>query len=197
MARTKEFNKAEILEKAKQLFWKQGFHATSIQNLVDHLGINRASIYDTFGGKNELYEAAFLAYREENLTFMQQRLSKFDSVKKALKSLFREIIKIAIDDKDRKGCFVINCTTEYLPKHESILVELVSNKGAFQEIISKSLQEGKSKGEIDSKLNIKDTSAYLFSLLSGLQISAKVKSNKTELFKSIDMGMKVLDLEQH
>ena len=63
MARIKEFDENEVLERAKLLFWKQGFHATSIQNLVDHLGISRGSIYDTFGGKNELYEKALKVYK--------------------------------------------------------------------------------------------------------------------------------------
>ena len=84
MARNKAFEKEIVLEKAKELFWKQGFHATSVQNLVDHLGINRASIYDTFGGKNKLYETALESYRAENLIFLKEHLAKFESVKKSL-----------------------------------------------------------------------------------------------------------------
>ena len=59
MARKKQFEEHEILTKATDLFWKQGFHATSIQDLVNHLKINRASLYDTFGGKEELFNKAF------------------------------------------------------------------------------------------------------------------------------------------
>ena len=61
MPRTKQFNEEEILKKAMELFWEKGFHATSIQDLVAHLGINRASLYDTFGGKEELFKKAFCA----------------------------------------------------------------------------------------------------------------------------------------
>ncbi len=193
MARTKAFDETEVLEKAKQLFWKQGFHATSIQNLVDHLGINRASIYDTFGDKNKLYEMALRSYREESAVHLQSRLDKFKSVKNGLRTLLREGIKAAIDDDDCKGCFVVNCISEYLPKHQHILTELLDNKVIFEKTASRTLQRGKDSGELSPDLNVKDLATYLYTFFSGLQIIAKVKPSKKELFKTIDLGLKVLD----
>ncbi len=193
MARSKEFDKDVVLEKAKQLFWQQGFHATSVQNLVDHLGINRASIYGTFGGKNKLYEAALQSYRAENLIFLKEHLAKFDSVKKSLSFLFKAAIGAAIKDKNRKGCFVINCTTEYLPKHHHIISELLDNKNTFQNLIVETLERGKASGEFSTQLEVKATAAYLFSLFSGLQITAKIAPAQEELFKSIDLGLSTLN----
>lgn len=193
MARNKAFEKEIVLEKAKELFWKQGFHATSVQNLVDHLGINRASIYDTFGGKNELYEAALESYRVENMAFLKDHLTKFDSVKKSLSFLFKTAIGMSIKDKDRKGCFVINCTCEYLPKHQHIINELTDNKNNFQDLIIDALQRGKKSKEFPASMDVKASAAYLFSLFSGLQITAKVSPNQQQLFKSIDLGLKVLE----
>lgn len=192
MARNKEFEREAVLEKAKQLFWKQGFHATSVQNLVDHLGINRASIYDTFGGKNELYETALKSYRAENLVFLKEHLAKFDSAKKSLTFLFKTAIRTAIKDQDRKGCFVINCTTEYLPKHHHIIGELVDNRTTFQNLIIETLQRGIVNEEFTAKLDVKATAAYLFSLFSGLQITAKVAPDQKQLYKSIDLGLRIL-----
>jgi TetR/AcrR family transcriptional repressor of nem operon len=54
MPRVKLFDENEVLNKAMNLFWKQGYSATSIQDLVSHLGINRASLYDTYGDKEKL-----------------------------------------------------------------------------------------------------------------------------------------------
>ena len=66
MPRTKAFDEQEVLEKAMELFWKKGYYATSIQDLVNHLGINRASLYDTFGGKKKLFLHTFSHYRTVN-----------------------------------------------------------------------------------------------------------------------------------
>jgi len=64
MGRTKQFNRQAALEDAMKVFWAKGFHGTSMQDLVDELGVNRQSLYDTFGGKHELFEAALERYRE-------------------------------------------------------------------------------------------------------------------------------------
>src|SRR6266404_4009435 len=62
MARTKEFDSDAVLEKALGLFWERGYEATSMADLVGHLGIARASIYATFGGKRDLYLKALERY---------------------------------------------------------------------------------------------------------------------------------------
>ena len=51
MPRVKLFDENEILKKSMELFWKKGYSATSVQDMVNHLGINRGSMYDTFGDK--------------------------------------------------------------------------------------------------------------------------------------------------
>lgn len=55
MARAKEFDYDEVLEKATELFLEKGYDNTSFQDLVNHLGIHRRSIYDTYGDKLQLY----------------------------------------------------------------------------------------------------------------------------------------------
>ena len=62
MARTKCFNRDEALEKAMQAFWAKGYEATSVQDLVDCMGINRGSLYDTFGDKHQLFLEALDQY---------------------------------------------------------------------------------------------------------------------------------------
>ena len=54
MSRHKEFDREDVLEKAMQVFWSQGYECTSVQDLVDAMGINRGSIYATFGDKHGL-----------------------------------------------------------------------------------------------------------------------------------------------
>ena len=67
MPRVKLFDENEVLTKAMNLFWKQGYAATSVQDLVTHLGINRASLYDTFGDKEQLFKKSFELYRKTNI----------------------------------------------------------------------------------------------------------------------------------
>ena len=70
------------------LFWRNGFHATSMQDLVSYLGINRASIYDTYGGKKELFDKAFEHYRTTNRKQLLDFLESQESVKEGFKKGF-------------------------------------------------------------------------------------------------------------
>ncbi len=64
MGRPKEFDEAEVLERAVELFWARGYQATSVQDIVDHVGVNRQSLYNEFGGKDALFLAALRRYME-------------------------------------------------------------------------------------------------------------------------------------
>ena len=64
MARHKEFEREVVLEKAMATFWRYGYEGTSVQTLVENMGINRGSIYDTFGDKRSLFLAAIQHYNE-------------------------------------------------------------------------------------------------------------------------------------
>ena len=64
MARPKEFDPDEVLDRALDVFWEKGFEGTSVQDLVDHMGINRGSIYGTFGDKHRLFQQALERYFE-------------------------------------------------------------------------------------------------------------------------------------
>ena len=67
MARPKEFNREEVLDRAIATFWCRGYEATSVQDLLDEMGINRGSLYDTFGDKHTLFLAAIDRYYDRAL----------------------------------------------------------------------------------------------------------------------------------
>ncbi len=64
MGRSKEFEERVVLQKAMELFWKQGYEKTSLSDLVEHMGIHRRSLYDTFGDKHTLFLKAIDLFGE-------------------------------------------------------------------------------------------------------------------------------------
>jgi len=64
MGRSREFDEEVALHKAMELFWEQGYEKTSMGDLVNHMGIHRKSLYDTFGDKHTLYLKAIDCYKE-------------------------------------------------------------------------------------------------------------------------------------
>ena len=193
MPKVKLFDEKLILEKAMELFWKKGFHATSIQDLVNYLGISRSSIYDTYGGKNELFYKSFQLYRTTNITGFSNFLDSQKNVKKGLKKLFEMAIEQSIADMDRKGCFVVNTTTELVPGDIEIQKILKENENTFVNIFYEFLLKGEQNGEISKGKNLKSIANLYYTLYNGIKVVSKVQPNSKELLSSVDTILTLLD----
>jgi len=187
------FDEKEVLTKAMDLFWKQGYAATSIQDLVGHLGINRASMYDTFGGKEALFSKAFEYYMHTNLLRTKLFFASQTQVKAAFRKLFRDSVTETLQDCDKKGCFVVNTTTEQVPGDEKILKVLEENKKRFVDLFYDFLKKGIEEGQFKTKIDLKSIALMLYTLHNGLQVVAKVQTDKEELLKMIEVPLSLLD----
>src|SRR3954464_11387329 len=110
MARPKEFDREEALNRAMEVFWSRGYEAASVGELVKRMGINRQSLYDTFGDKHSLYLQALDRYREVEGAKLFELLERPGPVKRALRHLFRSVVERSLDDEERRGCFMGNAT---------------------------------------------------------------------------------------
>ena len=193
MPRNKLFDEQEVLNKAMNLFWKQGYSATSVQDLVTHLGINRASIYDTFGDKEKLFLKAFENYRKANTEGIIQFFKSQDNVKEGFTQLFEMAIEESVNDQEKKGCFVVNTTTELIPGDEKILKIIEENRKTFEAIFLDYLKSGESKGQFKTGKDLPAIATLLFTLYNGIKVVSKVNSNKKELSNSIIQVLSLLD----
>ena len=193
MPRVKTFDENEVLIKAMNLFWKQGYSATSVQDLVSHLGINRASLYDTFGDKEKLFLKAFENYRKANTEGIIQFLESQDNVKEGFRQLFEMAIEDSVSDQEKKGCFVVNTTTELIPGDKKIFEIIQENRKTFEAIFLNYLKSGEVKGQFKKGKDLPAIATLLFTLYNGLKVVSKVNSNKKELSNSINQVLSLLD----
>lgn len=193
MPRVKKFNEEETLNKAMCLFWRNGFHATSMQDLVNYLGINRASIYDTYGGKKELFDSAFTHYRKANKKQLLAFLKSQESVKKGFRKLFENGISEAVFDTERKGCFVINVTTELVPNDEKMRQVVQENKAFMMTTFEEFIQSGIDSGEISVEKNSKNLASLLHTFYNGIKVVSKTDVDEEELLASVDTVLTLLD----
>ncbi|WP_105901491.1 TetR/AcrR family transcriptional regulator [Vibrio gangliei] len=118
MARKSNFDKDEKLVEAMQLFWQKGYANTSISDLVDHLSINRFSIYNTFGDKYALYQSALNYYFEHSTKPASQVLFEPDANLTTLKQFLEQF---AQRQKEQKfGCFIQNALLEHGISDENV-----------------------------------------------------------------------------
>ena len=116
MARTKEFDPDAALQRALELFWERGYEATSMADLVEHLGVARASIYATFGGKHELYLKALERYVRVGDPASSTALSQPGPALPAVRALVERVRRRSRRaTSDRRGCMVVNTAVELAP----------------------------------------------------------------------------------
>jgi len=176
-----------------ELFWRQGFHATSMQQLVDHLGINRASIYATYGSKEELFQQAFAHYRATRMAAMEAFLAQYDAVKEGIKQLLFNAVSACSSDPYRKGCMVVNATTELVPGDQELVTVCQANQKEVEQVILTYLQQGVDSGELSANKDLPAIAAYFFTLYNGLQVVGKYQQDEQALLKAIQEGLSVLD----
>lgn len=193
MPRVKLFDEQEVLTKAMELFWKKGYHATSMDELVKFLGISRASLYGTFGGKKELFTKALAHYRTTNNHVIQRFFSNQTNVKEGLKKLFYNLIEESSTDKDYKGCFVVNTTTELIPGDDEMKKTLLDNKVTFYRMFYSFLLQGVQEGQVSAEKDIKTIANLLYTFFNGFRVITKISTDIQELQKSVDTMLSLLD----
>jgi TetR/AcrR family transcriptional repressor of nem operon len=193
MPRFKQFDPNEVLEKAIDVFWEKGYHATSMQDLVSNLGINRASIYDTYGCKEELFNKAIKRYQEVNVKRFADFLYQYINVREGLYYLFEMTVLDSNNEKSHRGCFIVNTISELANSNEELKAILTEKKKEVEKVFFNYLQYGVNQGQISPYKDIDAISSYLYAFKSGLAVITKTQETKEELRKSINIGLTVLD----
>lgn len=193
MPRTKQFDKEHVLEKAMELFWRKGFHATSIQDLVSFLEISRASLYDTFGSKQDLFLESLAKYRTMNEARMGKLLEKEIPVKEFLGLFLQKAIDESMDDEYQKGCFYVNCAVELASQDEVIAKLMQENLERNEHFFTQLIKKGQEGGEISTSKNSLALGRFFFSTLSGLKVLAKTTKDVSVLLDVKNVALSVLD----
>lgn len=192
MARTKEFDPDSALRAALDLFWRQGFEATSMQDLVDHLGIGRASIYATFGNKHDLYLRALDRYCEDVSGSAMYELSKSGPAVPAVRRLVESFAEQALVDPDRKGCFVTNTAVECLPRDEQAAQRVDIGLNSLEAAIAGALTRARAQGELSAEKDPQALARFLVTVLQGIRVIAK-RPDRQRLRDTVEHALSLLD----
>jgi len=193
MARTKDFDEDDVLEKAVELFWRKGYNATSMQDLVDGLGISRSSLYDTFGDKHTLYIKALEKYKASGSGQMCHIVSNAASAKEAIRKLLELAIGEASADEQRKGCFMVNAEVESAPHDEQVSQMICQNDQQVEDAFYAAIKKGQENAEISNTKDARALARFIMNTVKGIRVSAKSTTDKTFFEDIINVTMSMFD----
>jgi TetR/AcrR family transcriptional repressor of nem operon len=192
MARPKEFDPDEALDRAVELFWSKGYEATSIQDLVEALGINRSSLYSTFGDKHALYLAAIDRYCADVMAPAVAALDEAASPLAAIREQFFSIPSRATSRRERRGCLLCNAAVERAPIDAKVQAEVMGGLGQLGTAFRRALVRARNAGEIPDSIEPAALADYLLSSYVGLIVLAKAGRKPAQLRRTATLVLNAL-----
>ncbi|MFJ7126679.1 TetR/AcrR family transcriptional regulator [Streptomyces sp. NPDC098101] len=194
MARTKEFDPDAALRAALELFWARGYEATTMADLVEHLGVGRASIYATFGNKHELYLKALDRYAESQDPRLVEELSAPGPALPAVRALVRRFAAEAATEGERlNGCFVTNSAAELGPHDTAVARRVELNWEQLETLLHAALVRARAGGELPAGRDPRALARMLLVLLQGVRVVGKASSDPARVRDAAEQALTLLD----
>lgn len=192
MARRKEFDPDKALEKAMHLFWLSGYEGTSMQDLCVHMGIKKGSLYDTFGSKRSLFLAALDRYQKmyEPPSDLVHRLG---SAKAAIVAIFHQKVDISVNDRDCRGCLMVNTIVELAPNDPEFARMSSTVRQEYQEMFHRLLLAAQEMGEITPNRDLIALARFLTNAMFGLSVTAKTTQDRVILEDIVNSTLSILN----
>jgi TetR/AcrR family transcriptional regulator, transcriptional repressor for nem operon len=170
MARAKEFDREQALERAMHVFWARGYEATSLPELLEAMQIGRQSMYDTFGDKRALFIAALGRYIDRSEAAFAA-VEQAPSAKRAIREIFEGIANESAKDK-RRGCLGVLTTVELAPHDPEIAKLIAGRQRALEELFFRALERARATGEIAKAKDARGLARFLVGAMQGLRVAA-------------------------
>ncbi|MEC3919437.1 TetR/AcrR family transcriptional regulator [Nocardia sp. CDC160] len=192
MARTKEFDPDTVLRRALELFWERGYEATSMSDLVEHLGIAKASIYGTFGGKRELYLKALQSYLETTDPAIMAALSQPGPVLPAVRELVQRYITEAARPDTYLGCMVVNSAVEMARRDEAVARLVESSWAHLETTLTSALLRARAQGELSADSDPRALARFLLVFFQGVRVLERTPDSAARLRDAARVAVSVL-----
>ena len=193
MSRAKQYDRTELLDRAVELFRRQGFNGTSTAELVAEFGVNRKSMYAEFGSKQQLFEAALERYNSKHLTGVLAPLEAPDASVDAIRQAFHDYASASEGPFRGLGCLMCNTAVERAAldpgsgRYVAAYLERLTR--AFRHAISNAQQGGENAPTVD----LDEMAGFLTTALIGMAASVRAKAPPAQLWAAYKVVTGVVD----
>jgi TetR/AcrR family transcriptional regulator, transcriptional repressor for nem operon len=190
VARTPEFDRDQVLDAAMQAFWRKGYEATTLPDLLKATGLARQSLYNAFGDKRALFLATLRRYADRQTSQVAQKLRQ-GPVRAAIRGVFESVAGGANRDC---GCLLINSAAELLPRDPEVGRVVASAMKRQERLLAEALRRGVREGELHlPPKRIEQIARFLMGALQSLPVMAKAMPGSQVLQDVAAVTLRVID----
>lgn len=193
MPREKTFDEDAAIGKAMHVFWEKGFEPASIANLLAETGISRGSLYNAFGGKEQLFVKALLKYDRENRRAMLAELEAMDDPRRAIAVLFEGIVAATLADTEKKGCFIVNTASELATHGEEVNRIVLNGLREFEAFLRRSVEVAQARKDMPASLDPEATAKALLAMIVAIRVLGRGAFDEPALRTIADQALRLLD----
>jgi len=190
MARCVEFNEKEKIDAAMNVFWEKGYNATSMQDLVDAMQINRSSLYNTFGDKHNLFLKCLSIYFDNAMLELKEKVALEKSAKQALINIIRDKASWIVDCE--KGCLGMKTIFEIAPEDLQVRNQMQKNNEIYLLFLSEVVQKAIDNKELDGTSDAKLIAEYIVTSFTGWKQSYILERNPIRIKKMSEFLIKTI-----
>ncbi len=194
MARPREFDSTQALEKAMEVFWAKGYEATSLSDLIGAMGISKSSLYDVFGNKHELFLATLDHYCKtiapRNIAAV---LDGAPDAKSGIAALFSHFVEDLLCRGENCGCFASNTAVEVALIDPDARARVHAASLNLEDVICQVVEGGQAKGDITTRHDPRTLARHLANSLQGLMVTGKANPDRGVLEDISAMALSALD----
>ncbi|WP_405551113.1 TetR/AcrR family transcriptional regulator [Streptomyces sp. NBC_01171] len=190
MPDVKHFDPDAALESVLRLFWEKGVATTGIQEVVAATGLNRSSLYATFGGKQELYLAALQRYLENRSQPMFRRLAEDERGLPAVEEFFAGLIKARCSGEyARWGCMVSNAHAGAENRDEDVARVLDRHHSGLRDALREALVTAQSRGQLADCADPAAAADVLALVAYGVNLRSRAGASARSLQDSVSSAL--------
>lgn len=191
--RPREFAIEDALDKAIVVFSERGYHAASISELKEAMGLTAGSLYKAFKDKKAIFLAAFDRYKQVRNALLDQEIGAGTNGRDRVFRMLRFYAEASHGESGRQGCLVVGTAIE-LAVYDAEAAERVGRSMARSEaLFNRLIHEGQADGSISKRIDPDATARLLLSVTQGLRVLGKTGPDRDQAFSVIDAAMKLLD----
>ncbi|BBB30530.1 TetR/AcrR family transcriptional regulator [Neptunomonas japonica] len=175
MARPAEFDRSEVLNKAMEVFWRTGYNATSVTDLVHATSLKPGSLYGAFNSKRGLFLEVIDNYANRSLTRISECMEQSDSAIDAIAHFFSRICKEIECDEIGRGCLMVNTLLELATEDDDIRIKITEYLNRIEHYFYLSLENARLQGEIKSDTDCDSLAKMLMTGIWGLRVMSTTR----------------------
>ncbi|WP_025591360.1 TetR/AcrR family transcriptional regulator [Agrobacterium tumefaciens] len=184
--RPRQFDLDQALTAAMRVFWEHGYTGASISTLLKAMGINRASLYATFGDKEALFHRVMDLYEREKTAYMMDALEQ-PTARAVAARLFRGTLALQTDSANPKGSMGIVHSVSHAPGDEAIRTFVMDRSNFWREKLIERMIEAQRQGDFPSTTDAKSLALSLKAASDGLLVAAGTGASEAELSGIVSM----------